>query len=98
MTKFGKILRKLRSETGVGIKRLAPELGVSYTYLSKLENNELSPSEDLVTRIATYFKCDRNSLLLSAGRIPPEVVKILQEHPEEAVELLKRRFGNPNGR
>ena len=36
----GDILRQLRANKGVGIKRLAPELGVTYTYLSKLENNE----------------------------------------------------------
>src|ERR1700674_5024380 len=37
---FGQLLRQLRTKTGIGIKRLAPELHVSYTYLSKLENNE----------------------------------------------------------
>lgn len=93
--RFGKILRQLRSKTGVGIKKLAPELGISYTYLSKLENNEINPSEDLVGRVASYFECDRDRLLLSAGRIPPDVLQILQEHPDEAVELLKRRFGIP---
>jgi transcriptional regulator with XRE-family HTH domain len=79
----------------VGIKKLAPELGVSYTYLSKLENNEINPSEELVGRVASYFQCDHNRLLLSAGRIPPGVLRILQEHPDEAVELLKKRFGTP---
>ncbi len=90
---FGKLFRRLRSKTGLGIKRLAPELGVSYTYLSKLENNELNPSEDFVQRAARYFKTDRNQMLLSAGKIPPEVLRILQEHPEDAVELLKEKFG-----
>jgi transcriptional regulator with XRE-family HTH domain len=90
---FGKLFRHLRSKTGLGIKRLAPELGVSYTYLSKLENNELNPSEEFVQRAAKYFKTDRNHMLLSAGKIPPEVLKILREHPEDAVELLRARFG-----
>lgn len=90
---FGKLFRRLRSKTGLGIKRLAPELGVSYSYLSKLENNELNPSEEFVQRAARYFKTDRNQMLLSAGKIPPEVLRILQEHPEDAVELLREKFG-----
>ena len=91
--KFGTVFRELRSKTGMGIKKLAPDLGVSYTYLSKLENNGISPSEDFVNRAAAYFKCDRSRLLLSAGKVPPDVMKILQDHPEDAVELLRKRFG-----
>jgi HTH-type transcriptional regulator, competence development regulator len=90
---FGRLFRRLRSETGLGIKRLAPELGVSYTYLSKLENNELTPSKEFVHRAARYFKADRDQMLLSAGKIPPEVLRILREHPEDAVELLRAKFG-----
>jgi hypothetical protein len=45
--KFGRILKKLRTQSGKGIKRLAPELRVSYSYLSKLENEEIGPSEEL---------------------------------------------------
>ena len=39
--KFGRILRRLRKESEIGIKGLAPRLGVSYSYLSKLENDEV---------------------------------------------------------
>lgn len=90
---FGEILRQLRSERSIGIKRLAPELGISYTYLSKLENNEIRPSEELVGRIAAYFGYNEDSLLLSAGKVPPDVVAILRENPEEAIAFLKERFG-----
>ncbi len=90
---FARLFRRLRARTGLGIKRLAPELGVTYTYLSKLENNELRPSEEFVERAAKYFKYDRNQLLLSAGKIPSDVLRILQEHPQDAIELLKAKFG-----
>jgi len=90
---FGQILRQLRTKAGLGIKRLAPELGVTYSYLSKLENNEIGPSEGLVGRVASYFEYDRDQLLISAGEVPPEILEILREHPEDAVEFLKERFG-----
>jgi transcriptional regulator with XRE-family HTH domain len=91
--KFGEILRRLRKESEIGIKGLAPRLGVSYSYLSKLENDEVGPSEELVGRIAKYFRYDRDRLLLSAGKVPPDVLKILSENPDQAVQFLKERFG-----
>jgi len=90
---FGDILHDLRSKTGVGIKRLAPELGVSYSYLSKLESNHVRPSEEFVERVARYFDYDRDRLLLSADKVPPEILQILREHPEDAIEFLRERFG-----
>jgi len=44
---FGVLLRDLRRKKGIGIKQLAPELAVSYTYLSKLEHNQVRPSRRL---------------------------------------------------
>jgi transcriptional regulator with XRE-family HTH domain len=93
---FGQILRKLRNQSGLGIKRLAPELNVSYTYLSKLENGEINPSADLVERVAEYFDYDRDALLLSAGKIPPEILTILRENPDDALAFLRERFGTKN--
>ena len=95
--KFGDILRQLRSERGQGIKSLAPELGVNYSYLSKLENHTIMPSPELVGRVAEYFNYDRDHLLLSAGKVPEEILAILREHPEEALDYLRERFGGRGG-
>jgi len=97
MEDFGDILRELRGGAGIGIKRLAPELGVSYSYLSKLENNQIRPSEELVDRVARYFDYDRDRLLLAAEKVPPEILRILREHPEDALDFLRERFGQRRG-
>jgi transcriptional regulator with XRE-family HTH domain len=91
--RFGEILRQLRSARGQGIKSLAPELGVDYSYLSKLENHTIMPSPELVGRVAQYFDYDRDQLLLSAGKVPDEILAILRENPKEALEYLRGRFG-----
>lgn len=90
---FGVLLRDLRNQRGIGIKQLAPALGVSYTYLSKLEHNQVRPSRDLVTRVAQYFCYDQNRLLLAAEKVPLDILEILRRHPEEATALLRDRFG-----
>lgn len=90
---FGRLLRDLRHGSGVSIKRLAPELGVTYSYVSKLEHGATLPSEDLVYKTARYFSMDPNPLLLAAGKVPADILRILQEHPEDALAFLKTRFG-----
>jgi transcriptional regulator with XRE-family HTH domain len=96
--RFGKILRQLRLETGLGIKSLAPELHVNYTYLSKLENETITPSEELVDRVAEYFGFDRDSLLLSAGKVPEDILQILRDHPDDAIAFLRKQFGEKDGK
>src|SRR5271170_7822693 len=93
MTEFGQILRELRTKKGLGIKKLAPDLGVNYTYLSKLENGDLTPSEEVVGRVAKYFNYNSDRLLLAAGKTPPEILRILRENPDQALEFLRERFG-----
>jgi len=90
---FAEVLRGLREKSGLSIKRLAPSLGVDYTYLSKLESNRLKPSAELVERVSAYFNYDRDQLMLSADKIPADIKQILRDHPEDAIAFLRNRFG-----
>lgn len=89
---FGSLLRTLREKSGLSIKRLAPELDVNYTHLSKLENNKVNPSEELVERMSHYFAYSKEELLLAANKIPEDVLRILRENPTEAVAFLRKEF------
>ncbi len=90
---IGELLRGIRQEAGVGIKTVAPQLGVNYTYLSKIENGVVTPSAPLLSRMAKYYAVNRDSLFAAASRLPPDVERILEEHHHEAVELLRRHLG-----
>ena|SRR6266481_882794 len=89
---LGERLKRLRAGEGVGIKKLAPRLGVDHTYLSKLENDKAVPSETVVKRIAEYFNDDADELLALAGKIPDDVRQILRDNPQEAAAYLRERF------
>ncbi len=95
---FGEILKGERSKAGLGIKVLAPQLGVSYSYLSKLENKQARPSEEFIQRVADYFQYDSVRLFVSADRVPPQVLTLLRKHPDEVVQVLRERFGEADGR
>ena len=89
---FADRLRRLRRKKGVGLKRAAPQLGVSYTYLSKIENNKAVPSTELLERIATYYEADTDELFMLADKIPDDIRDILRENPREALDFLRQRF------
>ena len=76
----------------MGIKSVAPDLGVDYSYLSKIENDVVSPSAELLTRFAQYYGAESDELYRVAGRLPPDVREILQQHFNDAVTLLRSRF------
>jgi transcriptional regulator with XRE-family HTH domain len=86
---FGSFIRELRQQQKLGIKTVAREIGVNYTYLSKLENNKAKPSEDLVERIASYFGCDRDMLYVAAEKIPQDAIDAIRLRPREALSYLR---------
>lgn len=94
---FGEILRKMRYSKGVGIKKLAEELDVNYTYLSKIENDKAVPSKKIIARVSKYFDYNEDELMLSAERIPDDIKKILRENPKEALDYLREQFAGRYG-
>lgn len=92
--RFGSKIRELREKRGVGLKTAAPEIGVSYSYLSKLENGIVGPSSETIEAIAAYYAVDADQLGVMAGRLPPDVLDILQNDPEAALRYLRDRFGS----
>ncbi len=91
-TSFGSRIRELRYQRGIGIKRLAPELGVDYSYLSRLENEKVAPSTKMIDRLSEYFDQNKDELMLLADKVPKDVMQILREHPREALALLRESF------
>ncbi len=93
-TRISRKLKELRGRKGVGLKKAAPHLGVSYTYLSKIENDKATPSTDLLSRLASYYGADEDELLLMAERIPEDLKLILRDHPVRAAEVLRQLLEN----
>ena len=89
---FGSFLRDLRQENGYSQKELANEMNINYTYLSKLENGHSTPSESFVERVVEVFHYDREELLVRAGKIPDDVLKIISDNPKAAIDFLRKKF------
>ena len=66
--KFGAFIRREREAKEIGLREMAKMIGVSPTYLSKVERDEFPPpAEDKVKAIAKIIECDADDLA-GAGR------------------------------
>ena len=88
--KFGAFIRRKREAKEIGLREMAKMIGVSPTYLSKVERDEFAPpAEDKVKSIAQVIGCDVDELLARAGRVASDLSYIIKRHPVELAALLR---------
>ena len=91
--RFGDRIRAIRTTKGFSQRALGERVGVSFTYISKVENGKLDfgdyPSEDLIRRLATALDADEEELLLLAEKIPEAIRRRFFERPD-AFRLIAR--------
>ena len=94
--KFGAFVRQEREKKQISLRKMAKMIGVSPTYLSKVETDDFPPpAEDKVRKIAGIIDCNADELLALAGRVPSELIDIIRQHPHrhEMAALLRTTKG-----
>jgi transcriptional regulator with XRE-family HTH domain len=85
---FGHRLRRLRRAAGLTQRQLAKEVGVDFSYISKLENGRLPPpAAETVMRICDVLGVRPGHLFTASGKIPPEIEKAISSSAE-AINFL----------
>ncbi|MFF5293018.1 helix-turn-helix domain-containing protein [Paractinoplanes globisporus] len=87
------LLRSLREAQGRSLRAVADEVGIAPSQLSRLERGERSHTSLVGRRLAEYYGISLELLDLLEGRIPPDVVEILINHPEE-ITYLREKYGD----
>jgi hypothetical protein len=92
--RFGAFVRREREAREIGLREMAKMIGVSPTYLSKVERDEFAPpAEDKVKAIAQVIECDADDLLARAGRVSTDISDIIKRHPVQLAALLRTTKG-----
>lgn len=87
---FGKVLRAKRLEKKITLRKFAELVGVSPTYLSQVEQcNVVPPTADRVERMAELLGENSDEWIAMAGRVPEDLVEIIQESPTELSSFLR---------
>ncbi len=57
---FGKLLKGHRKKTGKSLKAVGKDIGINYSYLSKIEKGIQRPSVELLNKLVTYYKLNNS--------------------------------------
>lgn len=83
---FGSRIRELRQSKNLTLRDLAKKVKVTFTYLSKIENQKLSfgefPSNGLIIKLAGVLGADPDELLLLAEKIPDAIRQRVLQRPD----------------
>ena len=91
---FGARVRRLREAKEIGLRPFARMIGISATYLSKIERDELPPpAEARVKAIARLLGEDPDELLALAGKVASDVSDIIRKQPREMASFLRTARG-----
>ena len=91
---FGQLLREKRVDAGFSLRKFAELVGVSPTYLSQVEQENVDPpTADRVKRMAELLEENPDEWIALAGRVPEDLPKIIQKQPTEIPELLREAQG-----
>jgi transcriptional regulator with XRE-family HTH domain len=80
---LGDHIRRIRTELGLGLRETARKIGISATFLSRVETNAENgtPSEDVLRKIATLLADDLDILMHLADRVPRDVASVIKNDP-----------------
>lgn len=91
---FGALVRREREAKEIGLREMAKKIGVSPTYLSKVERDEFPPpAEDKVRKIAEIIGRDADEMLALAGRVASDLTEIIRQRPREMADFLRAAKG-----
>lgn len=91
MSSFGEYIREKRKERRVSLRKLAEQLGINFSYLSKIENNELAPpSEEKILALAKALELDSDYLFNLADKPSEELAHLaVQPHMPTILRAAK---------
>jgi transcriptional regulator with XRE-family HTH domain len=91
---FGQVLREARLAKGITLRKFAEMVGISPTYLSQVEQDNVDPpTAERVKKMAELLGANSDEWIALAGRVPEDLPGIIQKDPTAMPELLREASG-----
>jgi transcriptional regulator with XRE-family HTH domain len=93
--KFGHRIRELReqkkqADPHFSLRKFAEAVGISATFLSKIETGEFAPpAPDRIKKMAELLSVDADELLALANKVDPDLSDIIKEQPKAMADFLR---------
>ena len=98
--RLGDRIRRVRKERALGLRETADKIGISPTYLSRIETMEEKspPAERVLKKLADLLEDDFDALMQLAGRVPEDLEKVITSNPAMPEVLRQVREKNVSAR
>ena len=88
MATFGETIKQWRLNLRLGLRESSKEIGISATYLSRLENNKENPPQaDKLVKIARIYGKTEDEIFSLADRVPPDIEETYKKN-----EVYKKKL------
>ncbi|MCB0553017.1 MAG: helix-turn-helix transcriptional regulator [Phaeodactylibacter sp.] len=89
---IGQLVRRLRKEQGLPLRKIAAKLDLDPSTLSKIERGDRFPSKELVNRMAQAFDIDERELLIlyHSEKIANDLYR--EDYCVEVLEVAEQRI------
>ena len=94
---FGEYMKRLRRSKKWNLTTLSEQTGISYTHLSRLENDSALPSADAVASLAVSLDGDLKAMLQMANCLPQVILDRISANVENAGANSLKRTAGPAG-
>ncbi|WCO66555.1 helix-turn-helix transcriptional regulator [Iamia majanohamensis] len=86
---LGQRVRRERLARQITQRELAGAIDVGVPYISKIEADRETPADDKITKLARALDIEPDELLLTARRVPADVLERLASDPARGLEFLR---------
>lgn len=87
---LGQRIKQKRLSLGMTQRELAESVGISVPYASKIEADKETPTDEKIRKVAKVLQLDADELILTAGRVPSDVMHLLAADPVKGLEFLRK--------
>jgi transcriptional regulator with XRE-family HTH domain len=83
MQEFGETIKKLRNSQKLSLREVAGRVGITRTYLSRIEHGkEGPPSPEVILELCKSLNAEPDALFPLTRKVDPEIVSFLSEQPQ----------------
>ena len=87
--KIGKIIREVRNEKGISLRKLAEIVGVSNVNILYIEKGKINTSLPVLKGIASALNYNLDKLLSLANMIDDDIKTIINKRPVQITKFLR---------
>ena len=84
-----KLIKQLREESDLTLKEVGAIIGISFQYISQVEQGVKAPADQLIECLAKCYNIDADAIFKAYNRVPTRASNFLEDNTELQIAISK---------